>query len=88
MINGNQCTIKFHLNNLQLIHIHQKELNKIINQLNDVFESDKELLTASYRKIHQYFGMTIDWNLDWTIMFTTYEYLEDILIEASAVFDG
>ena len=59
-INGYQCTIQVHIDDLKLSHVQQDELNKIINQLNDVFGSDGDLLTASYRRIHEYLGMTID----------------------------
>ena len=39
MINGYQCTIQAHVDDLKLSHVHQDELNKIIDQLNDVFGS-------------------------------------------------
>ena len=50
MLNGYQCTIQVHVDDLKLSHVQQEELNKIINQLNDVFGSDGDLLTASCRK--------------------------------------
>ena len=34
MINGYQCTIQVHVDDLKLSHVEQIELNKIINQLN------------------------------------------------------
>ena len=49
-INGYQCTIQIHVDDLKLSHVHQEELNKIINQLNGLFESDGDFLTASYGK--------------------------------------
>ena len=45
-------------------------------------------LTASYGKIHEYLGMTIDWSIEGKFVFTMYEYLEDILSEAHVDFDG
>ena len=66
----------------------QDELNKITNQLNEVFGSDEDLLTASYGKIHEYLGMTIDWTTEGKVVFTIYDYLEDILSEVFADFDG
>ena len=47
-----------------------------------------DLLTTSYRKIHKYLGMTIDWTTEGVVVFTIYDYLEDILAEATADFDG
>ena len=60
MINGYQYTIQVHVDDLKLSHVQQDELNKIIDQLNEVFCSDGGMLTASYRKMHEYLGMTID----------------------------
>ena len=60
MINGYQCTIQRHVDNLKLLHVQQDELNKIIDQLNDVFGSEGEFLAASYKINHKYLGMTID----------------------------
>ena len=48
MINGSQCTIQVHVDDLKLSHLDQGELDKIIDAINEVFESDGDLLTASY----------------------------------------
>ena len=88
MINGYQCTIQVHIDDLKLSHVQQDELNTIIDQLNKVFSSDNDMLTATYRKIHEYLGMTIDWSTEGKVIFTMYHYLEDILSEAPANFDG
>ena len=88
MINGYQCTIQVHVDDLKLSHVQQDKLNKIINQLNEVFGSDDNILTASYGKIHEYLGMTIDWSTKGKVVFTMYDYLEDILSEALTDFDG
>ena len=63
-------------------HLQQQELDNIINHLNNIFGSKGELLAASYGKIHEYLGMTIDWSVDRKVIFTIYDYLEDILAEA------
>ena len=72
-INGYQCTIQVHVDDLKLSHVQQEELYKIIDQLNDVFGSDGDLLTASYGKIHEYLGMTIDWTTEGRVVFTMYD---------------
>ena len=87
-INDHQCTIQFHIDDLKLSHLQQGELDKIIDQLNEVFGSEGELLAASYSNIHKYLGMTIDRTLDEKVVFTMYDYLEDILAEAPVEFDG
>ena len=46
MINGKQCTIQFHVDGLKLSHLEQDELDKIIDHLNGIFDSDKELIAT------------------------------------------
>ena len=87
MINGYQCTIQFHVDDLKLSHLHQGKLDKIIVKLNEIFGGEGELLAASYGSIHEYLGMAIDWSLDGNVIFTMYDYLEDILAEAPVEFD-
>ena len=48
MIDEYSCTIQVHLDGQNLSHVQQDELNKIINQLNVVFGSGGDLLTALY----------------------------------------
>ena len=88
MINRHQCTIQVHVDNLKLFHMQQDELSKIIDQLNEVFGTDGDMLTASYGSIDKYLGMTIDWSTEGKVVFVIYHYLEDILSEATADFDG
>ena len=88
MINGKQCTIQFHVEDLKLSHLQQQELDNIIDHLKDIFGSEGGLLVASYGKIHEYLGMTIDWSVHGKVIFIMYDYLEDILAEAPDYFDG
>ena len=48
MINGSQCIIQIHVDDLKLSFVDQGELDKIIDSLNEVFGSDGDMLTASY----------------------------------------
>ena len=70
MINGYQCTIQVHVDDLKLSYVYQDELNKIIDMLNEAFGLDSDLLTASFGKIHKYLGMTIDWTTEGVVVFT------------------
>ena len=88
MIDGYQCTIQVHADDLKLSIVRQDELDKIIAVLNEIFGSDGDLLTASYGKVHEYLGMDIDWSTEGMVVFTMYDYLEDILTESPPEFDG
>ena len=87
MIQRYQCTIQVHVDDLKLSYLHQDELDKIIDALNEIFGSDGDLLTASYGKVHDYLGMNIDRTTEGMVVFTMYDYLEDILDEAPPDFD-
>ena len=76
------------MDDLKLSHLQQQELDNIIDHLNDIFGSEGELLASSYGKINEYLGMTIDWSVDGKVIFTMYDYLEEILAEAPYDFDG
>ena len=43
IINGKQCTIQFHVDDLKLSHLQQRELDKIVDHLNGIFGSEGEL---------------------------------------------
>ena len=88
MINGKQCTIQFHVDDLKLSNLQQQELDKIVGHLNDIFGSEGELLAASYGKIQGYLGMTVDWSVNGKDVFIMYDCTEDILAEAPDEFDG
>ena len=64
MEDGVQCTVQFHVDNLKCSCVHQSVLDNIIDELNKVFGKDGPKLSASYGKIHEYLGMTIDWSID------------------------
>jgi hypothetical protein len=87
MINGKQCTIQFHVDDLKMSHVKQSVLDDVIDKLNDEFGVTKKL-AASYGDIHEYLGMTIDYSEDGMVKFTMYDYLEDILLEAPDDMDG
>ena len=88
MINEYQCTIQVHVNDLKLSFVRQDELNKIIAALNEIFGSNGDLLRASYGKVHEYLGMDINWSIEGMVVFTMYDYLEDILAESPPYFEG
>jgi hypothetical protein len=80
-IEGKQCPIQFHVDDLKMSHVKQSVLDEVINKLNDEFGTIKKL-AASYGKIHGHLGMTIDYSEDGKVKLTMYDYLEDILEES------
>jgi hypothetical protein len=56
-------------------------IKNMVKDLNGIFGQDGTMLEASYGKIHEYLGMTIDYSEENVVKFTMYDYLEDILAE-------
>jgi hypothetical protein len=60
IINGTQCTILWHVDDIKGSHVEQKVLNDIAKQLNDKYGQETSL-TVHRRMVHDYFGMVIDY---------------------------
>jgi hypothetical protein len=82
MVNGKQLTVQFHVDDLKISHMDETVIKDMVNDLNGIFGQDGTLLEASYGKVHEYLGMTIDYSEENVVKFTMYDYLEDILAES------
>jgi hypothetical protein len=81
MIDGNQITIQFHVDNLKISHMKQSVIDSVLNDLNNEFGTTKKPLAVSTRQIHDYLGLTIDYSETGKVKFSMYDCLEDILSE-------
>jgi hypothetical protein len=81
MIDGNQITIQFHVDDLKISHMKQSVIDSVLNDLNKEFGTTRKPLAATTGIIHDYLGITIDYSERGKVMFTMYDYLEDILDE-------
>jgi hypothetical protein len=79
MIDGNQCTIQFHVDDLKISHMKQSTIDNVLNDLNNTFGTAKKPLAATTGDIHDYLGLTIDYSEKGKVKFTMYDYLEDIV---------
>jgi len=59
-INGKQCTIILHVDDLKISHMEKKVIVDIIAQLNGKFGKESPL-RATCGKILEYLGMTLDY---------------------------
>jgi hypothetical protein len=82
MVNGKQLTVQFHVDDLKISHMDETVIKDTVKDLNGIFGQDGALLEASYGKIHEYLGMTIDYSEENVVKFTMYDYLKDILAES------
>jgi hypothetical protein len=63
MINGKQCTVVWHVDNLKISHVDPDVVSGIIELLSKEFGKEAPL-TVTCGKIHDYLGMTIDYSED------------------------
>jgi hypothetical protein len=88
MIDGNQVTIQFHVDDLKISHIKQSVIDSVLTDLNNEFGTTKKPLAATTGHIHNYLGITIDYNEIGKVKFTMYDYLEDILSKMPSDMNG
>jgi hypothetical protein len=79
MIDGNQITIQFHVDDLKISHVKQSVIDEVLIDLNNKFGTSKKPLAATIGNVHDYLGLTIDYSKKNNVIFTMYDYLEDIL---------
>jgi hypothetical protein len=88
VMNGEQVTIQFHVDDLKILHKDQDILDSILNDLDIKFSTKKNALTASTGLIHDYLGITINFNERHKVKFTMIDYLKDILSEMPGDMEG
>ena len=80
VINGKQCTIVWHVDNLKMPQIQQEVLDEIIGKLTRKYGNEKGL-TVQWGRKHEYLGMTIEYMDDRKVKFTMTNYIDRLLNE-------
>jgi hypothetical protein len=81
-IDGNQCTILWHVDDLKISHIDSKTVDMILDKLNEKYGTKEAPLTVTRGKVHDYLGMTLDFTEEGKVMIKMDDYVEGILEEA------
>jgi hypothetical protein len=63
IINGNQCTICWHVDDLKMSHVEAAVLKEIVDKLDEKYGSEKVPVTVTCGKIHDYLGITLDFSM-------------------------
>jgi len=82
-IEGKQCTIIWHVDNLKILHVSKDVLEDILNKVNNKFRKESPLMTCR-RKVLEYLGMKIDYQQQGKVKFIMYDYIEKLLEELPA----
>jgi hypothetical protein len=80
MVNGKQCTIVWHVDDLKISH----EDPAVVSN-----EFGKEApLTVNRGKVHDYLGMTLDFSVNRKVKIGMVQYVKNMLAELNADMDG
>jgi hypothetical protein len=83
IIEGEQMTICFHVDDFKLSHRKKTVVDRIIGYLRQeyesIFEDGSGAMTVSRGKIHKYLGMTLDYSVPGQVKITMPDYVNDIL---------
>ena len=80
-INGKQCTVLWHVDDLKISHVDSGVVDSILEKLNGRYGKDSPLVTTR-GKVHEYLGMTLDYSNKGEVMVKMYDY-EDEIVEGS-----
>jgi hypothetical protein len=80
-IDGKQCTILRHVDDLKMSHVNTKVLEDIVGQLSQKYGKEAPL-TVNRKRVHEYLGMSIDYSIPEKVQFIMNDYIENLLDDA------
>ena len=86
-INGRQCTIIWHLDDLKISHVDKEVVEDIIKMLNKKFGKESPLTTTRGRVL-EYLGMTLDYSTKGKVKISMYDYIDKLLTELPSDMNG
>jgi len=87
IINGKQCTIIWHVDDLKISHVEPKVVNDIIRKLEYKFGQESPLVTSQGKTI-EYLGMCIDYTIKGKAKILMYNYIDKMLTELPSEMNG
>jgi hypothetical protein len=93
MINGKQCTVVWHVDDLKISHVDPKVTTTILNLLDakygqEIVGGKRAPLTINRGKLHDYLGMLLDYSEPGYVKLNMIAYLEKVLEEMPEDMDG
>jgi len=79
-INGRQCTIGWHVDDLKISHVEKDVVEKIVDALQDRYGRESPL-TVNRGGVHEYLGMRIDFSNPGKVVLSMIEYVKAMIIE-------
>ena len=82
MVNGEQITVQFHVDDLKVSHKEESVLEGFLNNLRSEFGKEDKL-TENTGLVYEFLGITIDYSIVGKVVFTMFGYLKDVIVEAA-----
>ena len=80
MVNGKQCTVVWHVDDLKISHVDHKVVDRVIEQLEETF-GEEAPLSKSRGKVHDYLGMTLDFREKGVLKVDMSDYIRAMIAE-------
>ena len=80
IINGSQCTIRWHVDDLKIAHIDGKVNQYILETLQKEYGKEAQIPSTT-GKVHEYLGMTIDYSTPGKVVFRMEDYIDRLIKE-------
>jgi hypothetical protein len=81
IVEGSQCTVLWHVDDLKLSHVNQDVLESLVDALNARY-GELDPLTVTRGDIHDYLGMTLDYSVPGEVTVRMDDYVRDLLDDA------
>ena len=86
-INGKQCTILWHVDDLKISHVDSKVVDSVLGKLGERYGKDASLVRTR-GKVHEYLGMTLDFSSKGEVMIKMYDNEDEIVDGAPDDMEG
>ena len=87
MVNGQQMTVVWHVDDLKVSHMDATEVEKFVQQMEETFGKDTPL-TVSQGQVHDYLGMTLDFHTEGEVQINMEHYIDMMLQDAREEMKG
>ena len=86
-IDGKQCTVLWHIDDLKISHVESKIVDGILNRLETEYRKEVPI-TVTRGKVHDYLGMMLNFREEGKVKISMVVYIEKMLAELPPDMDG
>ena len=87
MINGQQMTVVWHVDDLKVLHVDATEVERFVQQMEETCGQETPL-TVSQGQVHDYLGMTLDFRTKGEVQLSMEHYIDMMLQDAPEEMKG